>query len=548
MRDRERIQRKSKDVSVDSSGSFGVMQMSESPSSSGPSFCGPTFARSVNHIPIHAPSNVAVQRDAMPEEEEAVQMMRDPAGSMVQRDTMPEEEEAVQMMPDPSFVQRDAMLEDDQEMPVQSLSDSSAAPSSEASVSSRIQGKLGGGQELDAGARDFLEPRFGHSFENVRIHADGEADGLSKDLGARAFTTGQDIFFRSGEYQPASSGGQQLLAHELTHTIQQARGPVDGVDSGDGVRVSDPNDGFEQEAESVASQILEPKTLGTQKASDTTHRNMQIPGFDMTTKDSQKAKNIQRKKKAKTSETVIPEESVGRDSLKSLTAVQGRANERILGLENHFNEALKSFSDYATTQVGRLNGDLSDYWSILPTMIGATGAVLSVLFPPATVAVAIVVGVQAAAQTAITTEFKDESKSLKENAQDSLNIFIQANSDGFSNGTAEMQKSLRDEIEKKYANDDMARDLIEKGDDRSVDQVVDILKIPDRNKIKFKQEVLSKLIEGFSSWIAKQMFYIDHSVGTDRMLIDVEGSDQQIEYQKTKEKEEKKARKKLLKK
>jgi hypothetical protein len=252
--ERERIQRKINTSLLTSSGSLTALESPESQASGARSFRQPLFAGPVGHVPIHAPSSVNVQRDA--EEEQPVQMMRDAGGPVVQRESMPEEEEAVQMMRDPSFVQRDAMSEDEEQMPVQPLSDSSTAPSSETSVSSRIQSKLGGGQELDAGARDFLEPRFGHSFENVRIHADGEANALSKDLGARAFTTGQDIFFRSGEYQPGSSGGQQLLAHELTHTIQQARGPVDGVSRGDGVKVSDPNDGFEREAENNAHTVI----------------------------------------------------------------------------------------------------------------------------------------------------------------------------------------------------------------------------------------------------------------------------------------------------
>lgn len=267
---RERIQRQRKPA--DQAGSSFAptpMQGIETPSSSGFANRSAAFGHSLNSVQFQAPSGITAQRDALEddeqvqlmrdpasipvqrdplEEEEPVQLMRDASSPFVQRDAVPEEEEQVQMMRDPSFVQRDAMLEDDEQMPVQAFSDSSATPSSEASVSSRIQGKLGGGQVLDAGARDFLEPRFGHSFENVRIHADGEADALSKDLGARAFTTGQDIFFRSGEYQPASSGGQQLLAHELTHTIQQATGPVDGVDRGDGVKVSDPDDAFEQDA------------------------------------------------------------------------------------------------------------------------------------------------------------------------------------------------------------------------------------------------------------------------------------------------------------
>jgi Domain of unknown function (DUF4157) len=245
---RERIQRKPA-AELGSSFTPATQQVTQAPTSSLPVHRSALFGHSLNNISIHAPSSITAQRE--PEEEEHAQLMRDPFGGHVQREP---EEEPVQMMRGPAFVQREADPEEEQ-MQAQAFSDSSAAPSG-VGVSSRIQSKLGGGQNLDAGARDFLEPRFGYSFENVRIHADGEADALSKDLGARAFTTGQDIFFRSGEYQPASSGGQQLLAHELTHTIQQARGPVDGVDRGDGIRVSDPGDVFENAAQAVAENVI----------------------------------------------------------------------------------------------------------------------------------------------------------------------------------------------------------------------------------------------------------------------------------------------------
>jgi Domain of unknown function (DUF4157) len=111
------------------------------------------------------------------------------------------------------------------------------------------------GQNLDTGAREILEPKFGHSFENVKIHAGGRADQMTKAVNARAFTTGQDVYFRQGEYQPQSAGGLHLLAHELTHTIQQSRGSVSGNSIGDGLALSDPNDAFEQEASSAADSV-----------------------------------------------------------------------------------------------------------------------------------------------------------------------------------------------------------------------------------------------------------------------------------------------------
>jgi hypothetical protein len=66
-----------------------------------------------------------------------------------------------------------------------------------------------------------MEGAMGTDFSSVRVHTGSESDSLNKSLSARAFTTGSDIFFRSGEYNPATTQGQQLLAHELTHVVQQ---------------------------------------------------------------------------------------------------------------------------------------------------------------------------------------------------------------------------------------------------------------------------------------------------------------------------------------
>ncbi|MCW3059277.1 MAG: hypothetical protein JWQ02_1098, partial [Capsulimonas sp.] len=78
-----------------------------------------------------------------------------------------------------------------------------------------------GGQTLSPATRDFMEPRFGHDFSQVRIHADAQASRSAEAVSARAYTVGPNIAFRSGEYQPGTSEGDRLLAHELTHTIQQ---------------------------------------------------------------------------------------------------------------------------------------------------------------------------------------------------------------------------------------------------------------------------------------------------------------------------------------
>jgi hypothetical protein len=79
------------------------------------------------------------------------------------------------------------------------------------------------GKALDPATRAFFEPRFGHDLGGVRVHADQPAGDLVRRLGARAATIGRKIFFAPGEFQPGRMGGKRLLAHELTHVVQQAR-------------------------------------------------------------------------------------------------------------------------------------------------------------------------------------------------------------------------------------------------------------------------------------------------------------------------------------
>jgi hypothetical protein len=88
-------------------------------------------------------------------------------------------------------------------------------------IESAINSKRGGGQAMPDAMRSKMEGAFGQDFSGVRVHTDSESDSLNKSIGARAFTTGSDIFFGRSEYQPDSSAGQQLMAHELTHVVQQ---------------------------------------------------------------------------------------------------------------------------------------------------------------------------------------------------------------------------------------------------------------------------------------------------------------------------------------
>lgn len=114
------------------------------------------------------------------------------------------------------------------------------------------------GEPLNETTRAFMEPRFGHDFSGVRVHTDARAAESAEAVNAHAYTVGQDVVFAPGQYQPSTETGNALIAHELSHVLQQ-----DGV-SGQTVKaVSNPVDASEREADVAAERVLrnEPVTL-----------------------------------------------------------------------------------------------------------------------------------------------------------------------------------------------------------------------------------------------------------------------------------------------
>jgi hypothetical protein len=126
------------------------------------------------------------------------------------------------------------------------MADGTAHPDVQAAIARR----RGGGAPLDPGLRQQVAPQLGDSLADVRVHTDSEAGGLTQAVSARAFTTGADIYFAPGEYSPGSQSGQQLLAHELTHVVQQRGAPTAGP-----MVVSQPGDALEREADSVSREL-----------------------------------------------------------------------------------------------------------------------------------------------------------------------------------------------------------------------------------------------------------------------------------------------------
>jgi len=153
--------------------------------------------------------NVQAQAEEQSEEEEVIQPQ--------------EEEESIQQQVEEEEIQ--AKAEGEEAEHIQAKSNKTQLPTDH--FGNELKDQKGRGNKMDEGTKGQMDHAFGVNFSNVRIHEDDKANKLNKAVNAKAFTHGSDIYFKKGKYNPDSSEGKHLLAHELTHTIQQG-----AVDSG----------------------------------------------------------------------------------------------------------------------------------------------------------------------------------------------------------------------------------------------------------------------------------------------------------------------------
>lgn len=192
------------------------------------------FGHNIANIPLRRPdtsttiqSKLTIGEPGDKYEQEAdetarqvVQRIHQSKGEKVQRESLPEEDE-LQMKPESSIQRESLPKEDELQMKpmVQRVADRGRATSPDLETS--IQQVRGSGQPLADSIKSPMEQAFGADFSGVKVHTDTQADQLNQSIQAKAFTTGQDVFFGSGTYEPGSRRGQELLAHELTHVVQQ---------------------------------------------------------------------------------------------------------------------------------------------------------------------------------------------------------------------------------------------------------------------------------------------------------------------------------------
>ena len=200
--------------------------------------------------PAIAPITPLVQRQAEEKKEEPLQTLqrqpeekKDEPVQTLQRQTEEKKEEPVQTLQRQTEEKKDEPVqtlqrqtEEKKDEPVQTLQRQTEEKKDEpvqtktavdstsevaTDVESRIQTMREGGRPLPDSTRSFFESRFGYDFSGVRVHTDSQADDVSRKLNAQAFTIGPNVFFAGGRYEPHTTQGKWLLAHELTHTVQQ---------------------------------------------------------------------------------------------------------------------------------------------------------------------------------------------------------------------------------------------------------------------------------------------------------------------------------------
>jgi len=169
------------------------------------------------------PSGESIQRSEG-EETEGEDLQMKPSSESIQRSEGEETEgEDLQMKPSSESIQRSEGEETEEEDLQMKRSDGGSFEAG-SSVESKIQAQQGGGSKMDERIQAKMESAFNADFSDVRIHNNADSSALNRSLGAEAFATGNDIFFREGRYNPDSRDGQELLGHELTHVIQQRGG------------------------------------------------------------------------------------------------------------------------------------------------------------------------------------------------------------------------------------------------------------------------------------------------------------------------------------
>ncbi len=189
--------------------------------------CGGGCPRCQARLPLQTKLRIGAPGDRYEQEADrmADQVIRMPEADVQRQENPKEEEKLIRSKPlagpiTPLVQRQGSDQEEDQES---ILTKTTAGARSEvtSSIRSDIHALQGGGRPLSRAERNFFEPRFGTDFSSVRVHNDSRAASAAQSINALAFTFGRDVVFGAGLYEPTTAKGRELLAHELTHVVQQ---------------------------------------------------------------------------------------------------------------------------------------------------------------------------------------------------------------------------------------------------------------------------------------------------------------------------------------
>jgi hypothetical protein len=337
-----------------------------------------------------------------------------------------------------------------------------------------------------------MEPAFGVDFTGVRVHTGTEADALSRVLDARAFAIGKDVFFRDGEYNSENTGGRELLAHELTHVVQ---------DSGVHCKlvVSAPDDETEQVAERVSKQVMR-KPESESWTSTTDRREFKPNDFQSTCR-----KNNDGLHRYPKEEGLVVSGSIG--SIEDYRKTKQVINDRIrtwteLGvgdLRDGIQEGVGSFERWHKARRKKPNA-ASFVMTLAQSLVGIIGVAVGAAVPGAIVPVvtALITGVTREARRCLAQEYnpnadpEEEVRKLAQNAT-SFSSWIDRYYDGWGAKLEEHAPAVWDEIQEYVVAEE-------------IDQALEILHsqggVPRMNE-PYANDILNRLISDYLVWELK---------------------------------------------
>jgi len=360
------------------------------------------------------------------------------------------------------------------------------------------------GQPLDADTRAFMEPHFGHDFSKVRIHTGAIAEESAASLNARAYTSGRDIVFGESQYDPHGVRGQQLLAHELAHVVQIDRSGM----RPDPSRITPTNHASEAEARAAsqpgAMPVISTSPVGLALDTPATpipYGAVVLPPEEIKGKDP----NIVRPPGGTIKAGERPDEETQK-VMAGIAETRTRAMGYLNGTKSEVIMAVDAFKGVAQSQIDAIDGEPSDIQSLIPVLVGAIGAAVSTVFPPAGLFVIATQFTANLANTSSQAAIKAEGGKVKQGLKDGMQAFALAASNAQSIALADASNQVSNALTNLSVSDNNVWNMLALHGDRQQDDVIARLGIVDPAKQSPYGKVLAALMVPFGAWIAKEKY------------------------------------------